>query len=102
MVYIADLHTHSKHAGATSPELCLETLYQWALIKGIDVVSTGDFTHPAWIKELEEKLQPSGNGFYTLKQVPANDALPGIKTKERTVYFCLSVEVSCEYFIIND
>jgi uncharacterized protein (TIGR00375 family) len=99
MVYIADLHTHSKHAGATSPELCLETLYQWALIKGIDVVSTGDFTHPAWIKELEEKLQPSGNGFYTLKQVPANDALPGIKTKERTVYFCLSVEVSCEYFI---
>jgi len=60
MFYIADLHTHSKYAGATSPDLCLETLYQWALIKGIDVVSTGDFTHPAWLKELEEKLQPSG------------------------------------------
>jgi len=29
-------------------------MYQGALIKGIDVVSTGDFTHTAWIKELEE------------------------------------------------
>jgi uncharacterized protein (TIGR00375 family) len=99
MFYVADLHTHSKYAEATSPDLCLETLYQWALIKGIDVVSTGDFTHPAWVKELEEKLQLSGNGFYTLKQLPANDALPGIRTKGRTIYFCLSVEVSCEYFI---
>ena len=99
MFYIADLHTHSHYAGATSPNLCLETLYQWALIKGIDVVSTGDFTHPAWIKELKEKLQPSDNGFYTLKQLPANDALPGIRTKGRKIYFCLSVEVSCEYFI---
>lgn len=101
MFFIADLHTHSKYAGATSPSLCLETLYQWALIKGIDVVGTGDFTHPAWIKELEEKLQPAGNGFYTLRQLPATAALPGIKPQHRTVYFCLSVEVSCEYAIKN-
>lgn len=99
MCYIADLHTHSHYAGATSPNLCLETLYQWALIKGIDVVSTGDFTHPAWIKELEEKLQSAGNGFYTLKQTPTAGAFAGIKTQHRTVYFCLSVEVSCEYII---
>lgn len=99
MFYIADLHTHSKYAGATSPDLCLETLYRWALIKGIDVVSTGDFTHPQWLNELQEKLQPVGNGFYTLKQTPANHTLAGIKTKGRTIYFCLSVEVSCEYFI---
>ena len=45
MFFIADLHTHSHFAGATSPTLCLETLYQWALIKGIEVISTGDFTH---------------------------------------------------------
>ncbi len=101
MFFIADLHTHSRHAGATSPALCLETLYQWALIKGIDVVSTGDFTHPAWIKELEEKLQPAGNGFYTLKELPMITTLPGIKPQGRIVYFCLSVEVSCEYTISN-
>lgn len=99
MFYIADLHTHSHYAGATSKDLCLETLYQWALIKGIDVVSTGDFTHPAWIKELQEKLQPNDNGFFTLKQLPASTELPGVKTIERTIYFCLSTEVSCEYEI---
>jgi uncharacterized protein (TIGR00375 family) len=99
MFFIADLHTHSRYAGATSPALCLESLYQWALIKGIDVVSTGDFTHPAWIKELEEKLQPAGNGFYTLRQLSATEVLPGIQPQHRTVYFCLSVEVSCEYTI---
>ena len=101
MFYIADLHTHSKYAAATSPNLCLETAYQWALIKGIDVVSTGDFTHPAWIKELQEKLEPAGNGFYVLKQLPVMNAVPGIKPQERKVYFCLSVEVSCEYVVKN-
>lgn len=99
MFYIADLHTHSHYAGATSDKLCLETLHEWALIKGIDVVGTGDFTHPAWIKELKEKLCAAGNGFFTLKQLPALNGLHGVKTKGRTVYFCLSTEVSCEYVV---
>lgn len=99
MFFIADLHTHSHYAAATSKFLCLETMYQWALIKGIDVVSTGDFTYPAWIKELEEKLQPAGNGFYTLKQLPELTVLPGVTPQARTVYFCLSTEVNCEYVI---
>ena len=76
-------------------------MYQWALIKGIDVVSTGDFTHPAWIRELEEKLQPAGNGFYTLKRVPEPSELPGARPRGRSVYFCLSTEVSCEYIVKN-
>ncbi|MCO5241952.1 MAG: endonuclease Q family protein [Chitinophagaceae bacterium] len=99
MLYIADLHTHSHYAAATSKFLCLETMYQWAVIKGIDVVSTGDFTHPAWIRELEEKLQPAGNGFYTLKHIPELKELPGATPAGRTVYFCLSTEVNCEYII---
>ena len=97
MFYIADLHTHSHYAKATSKWLCLETLYQWALIKGIDVVGTGDFTHPVWLKELEEKLQPEGNGFYTLKCLPEIDVLPDLKMPQKKVLFCLSAEVSCEY-----
>ncbi|HRO48078.1 endonuclease Q family protein [Agriterribacter sp.] len=99
MFFIADLHTHSHYAGATSKFLCLETMYQWALIKGIDVVGTGDFTHPAWIKELEEKLQPAGNGFFTLKQLPELTVLPGARPQGRTVNFCLSTEVNCEYVV---
>ncbi len=101
MPFIADLHTHSHYAGATSPNLCLETVYQWALIKGIDVVSTGDFTHPAWIKELQEKLKPEGNGLYTLKELPEVNVLPGIKPESRKIFFCLSTEVSCEYVVKN-
>ena len=49
--------------------------------------------------ELEQKLQPNNNGFFTLKQLPASTELPGIKTKGINIYFCLSTEVSCEYVI---
>jgi adenosylcobinamide-phosphate synthase len=35
-----------------------EMLWRWAQIKGIGVVGTGDFTHPAWLKELTKKLEP--------------------------------------------
>jgi len=55
MFYIADLHVHSHYSRATSKDLNLESLYQWARAKGIHVVGTGDFTHPLWFKELQEK-----------------------------------------------
>ena len=97
--FIADLHTHSHYAGATSKFLCLETMYQWAVIKGIDVVGTGDFTHPAWIKELEQKLKPAGNGFFVLKGAPSINVLDNIKPQHKTIFFCISTEVNCEYVI---
>ena len=40
----------------------------WARRKGIKVVGTGDFTHPAWREELAEKLEPAAEGLYTLKR----------------------------------
>ena len=36
--------------------------------KGITLLGTGDFTHPAWRQELHEKLQPAEPGLYTLKE----------------------------------
>ena len=66
-VYIADLHIHSKYSRATSKELEPEQLDAWARKKGIGLVGTGDFTHPAWRAELREKLTPAEEGFYTLK-----------------------------------
>ena len=66
-VYIADLHIHSKYSRATSKELEPEQLDLWARKKGIGLVGTGDFTHPAWRAELREKLAPAEEGFYTLK-----------------------------------
>ena len=70
MSFLADLHIHSRYAYATSKNLNLETLYQWAQIKGISVIGTGDFTHPAWVSELREKLVEDGNGLFRLKNPP--------------------------------
>ncbi|HBC59327.1 TPA: DNA helicase UvrD, partial [Candidatus Azambacteria bacterium] len=67
MQFIADFHIHSKYSRATSKEMNLESLDKWAKIKGIDVLGTGDFTHPAWFKELKEKLEPAEAGLYKLK-----------------------------------
>jgi DNA helicase-2/ATP-dependent DNA helicase PcrA len=97
MFYIADLHIHSHYAQATSKHLNLETLYQWARVKGIHVIGTGDFTHPAWLHELQEKLIPDGHGFFRLKNPPLAPAIPGLKIQDIDVRFCLSTEISCVY-----
>lgn len=44
---IADLHIHSKYSRATSKDCGPEALDLWARKKGIGLVGTGDFTHPA-------------------------------------------------------
>ena len=65
---IADLHIHSRYSRATSKQGTPEYLNLWARKKGISIVGTGDFTHPEWRKELEEKLVPAEDGFYCLKE----------------------------------
>src|SRR5262249_59242507 len=67
MRFHADLHVHSKYSRATSRDLDLEHLAQWAARKGIGVVATGDFTHPAWRTELAEKLVPAEGGLFRLR-----------------------------------
>ncbi|MCK4393345.1 DNA helicase UvrD, partial [Candidatus Bipolaricaulota bacterium] len=64
MRLIADLHIHSRYSRATSPTTDLPTLAHWAKIKGIDILGTGDFTHPQWYKELQDNLEPVENGLY--------------------------------------
>ncbi len=67
-MYIADLHIHSKYSRATSRDCDIRHLDYWARRKGIDLVGTGDFTHPAWREELRECLAPAEEGFYILKE----------------------------------
>ena len=66
-MYIADLHIHSRYSRATSRDCTPEHLDLWARRKGIHIVGTGDFTHPAWREELREKLKPAEDGLYVLK-----------------------------------
>ncbi len=98
MKFYADLHIHSKYSRATAKNLDLEHLYLWAQYKGIQLVGTGDFVHPVWLKELETKLEPAEEGLFKLKEkyAKAIDAqVP--KACRGTVRFMLTVEISNIY-----
>lgn len=66
-MYIADLHIHSSYSRATAKNITPEVLELWGRKKGIGLIGTGDFTHPAWRRELSEKLTLCENGLYRLK-----------------------------------
>lgn len=61
---IADLHTHSRFSRATSPRMDFDGLARAARQKGIDLLGTGDGTHPEWLAEASRQLQPAGDGVY--------------------------------------
>jgi len=93
MQFVADFHIHSKYSRATSRDMDIENLDKWAKIKGIKVLGTGDFTHPLWLKELKEKLEPLGNGLFCLK---TNHNIKEIYDNNE-VFFILTTEISCIY-----
>jgi Superfamily I DNA and RNA helicases len=65
---VADLHIHSSYSLATSPRLDPEHLDRWARIKGLGLLGTGDCSHPKWLAELEQALEPAGEGLFALKE----------------------------------
>jgi uncharacterized protein (TIGR00375 family) len=104
MPIFADFHIHSKYSRATSKDMDLEHLEQWAKIKGIRVLGTGDFTHPLWFKELNSKLEPAEKGLFKFKErikkvsKNGNDFnwyLPSKKSED--LRFILTTELSCIY-----
>ncbi len=94
-MYIADLHIHSRYSRATSRELTPETLELSARRKGIRLLGTGDFTHPAWRAELEEKLVPAEDGLYRLKKEYMRE--PGEGGACKGTRFVVSGEISSIY-----
>lgn len=88
MRIIADLHIHSRYSRATSKDMNLDLLASWAKVKGIDLLGTGDFTHPAHFASLEEKLEPAGNGLFVIKEKSGTT---------NPVHFMLTAEVSNIY-----
>ncbi len=64
----ADFHIHSRYSRATSKEMSVPNLAYWAEKKGLNLLGTGDFTHPIWLRELKTVLKPSEfEGFYSYK-----------------------------------
>lgn len=82
---IADLHLHSRFSRACSRDLTLANIDKWCRIKGVNLAATGDFTHPAWFKEIASELEEEGNGFLRLKN------------SDGRVKFILGTEISCIY-----
>ena len=99
MKFVADLHIHSKFSRATSRNMILDILAYWAKIKGIRLLATSDFTHPEWLFLIREKLEPTGNGFFRLKNIisPENEYLSAISLSSDDVSFILSTEISFIY-----
>lgn len=84
MRIIADLHIHGRYSRATSQNMRIEEIARFAKIKGLNLVGTGDFTHPKWLKELQETLtQEAGSGLYKAAREP-----------DSPVYFMITTEVS--------
>jgi uncharacterized protein (TIGR00375 family) len=84
MRVVADFHIHSRFSRATSKEMNIDTLSVWAKKKGINLLGTGDFTHPGWLSEIKSKLVQGENGFLSPKG-------------NRDVDFILTSEVSSIY-----
>ena len=78
MSFIADLHIHSRFSRATSPDMMIPQLSRHAQLKGIQLLATGDFTHPEWLGMLKQDLKPLGNGLF----------------QHDETYFILSAEVN--------
>ncbi len=61
---VLDLHIHSHFSMATSKNMDLEHMSEWARKKGITILATGDITHPLWVNTLKNKLTDLQNGLF--------------------------------------
>jgi uncharacterized protein (TIGR00375 family) len=88
MKQVLDLHIHSSYSRACSPQITLSNIDKICRQKGADIIATGDFTHPAWFKSIEDELEETeaDSGLYKLKAV-----------NDDKVKFILSSEISLIY-----
>ena len=89
---ILDLHIHSRYSRACSKNLSLPSIAEACEIRGVDIVATGDFTHPAWFEHIKESLVEVSDGIFEIKEKRRKDAkeIKKLKTK-----FILGTELSC-------
>jgi len=84
---IADLHIHSRYSRATSERMSVVEIARFAKVKGLNVVGTGDFTHPKWLKELEgATVQESDASLYKVLGDPQSSVLFMLTTEVSTIF----------------
>ena len=98
MQVIADLQIHSRFARAVSKAMTIPNIAFWAKRKGINLVATGDWTHPLWFREIEQNLEELGTGLLKLKnEVVPTEVGPALTYSQADPLFLLATEVSCIY-----
>lgn len=63
---ILDLHVHSKYSRACSKHLELPLIAKTCETRGIDILVTGDMTHPLWFEHMQRELVEVNDGVYQL------------------------------------
>jgi len=91
MHFVADLHLHSKYSRAVSRDMVLPIMAEWGKKKGIDILSTGDWTHPLWFREIKSQLEEKAEGLYKLKVQSSKFKV------ENEILFLLSTEIASIY-----
>ncbi len=87
MRVIADLHIHSCYSRATSKRMHLQEIARFAKIKGLNIIGTGDFTHPKWLREIQETLvEEPGTGLYRVTKNPESHVYSMITTEVSTIF----------------
>jgi len=72
--------------------MSIEEIARFAKIKGLTIVGTGDFTHPKWLREMQENLEAESNtGLYKAAGDP-----------ESPVRFMATTEVSTIFNFKNE
>lgn len=74
MIINADLHIHSRYSMATSKNMVPEIIAPQAKLKGLDLVGTGDALHYKYLQTLNETLEESENGIFSIKNNKNSDS----------------------------
>jgi len=67
--------------------MTLPVMEEWGKKKGLDILTTADWTHPLWFRHIQEVLEEKKEGLYGLKS----------KKEENSPLFILSTEISSIY-----
>lgn len=88
MQQIADLHIHSKYSRACSRDLTLPNIEKACRVKGVNIIATGDFTFPAWWRDIKSLLVETkkDSGLYRLKAA-ADDKIKFILSTELALIY---------------
>ncbi len=100
MEFVADLHLHSKYSRAVSQQMVLPEMAKWASKKGIDLLTTGDWTHPLWLRAIKKELEEAGEGVYKLRIndphfAKASRGKEGLRIND--IRFILTTEIASIY-----